>query len=302
MATLNPNLNALTGWTDEHSEELLTKAMLGGKSYKLFGLQTGVKGKTALQLMDNEIVFQDGHACGWNDSGSTTFTQRYIDPAILKINMGFCQKNFLNTCFAHKLRVAAGLENLPFEEQIMNNISGKINEGVEKMTYQGESGHTDEFEGLISILTNASAVTKNVNSASGTTAYAFLKAVAAKKPAAVKDAVILVSTPVYEEFMQDLVSANLFHFDPANGDNEYKLPGTNIRVIAVDGLNDTASYDYAILANPKNIVIGVDMEGDEEVFDFWFSRDNDEFRLKSNFSMGVQVGYPEEVVFGKRAK
>ena len=302
MPNLNPNLNGLTGYTDEHSEELLTKSMIGGKSFRLFRLQPGVKGKTALQLMDSEIVFQDGHACGWNASGSTTFSQRYIDPQILKINMEYCQKNFLNTCFEHKLRVAAGLETLPFEEKIMDNIAGKVNEGVEKMVYQGESGQTDEFEGLISILTNASAVTKNVTSASGTTAYAFLKAVAAKKPAAVKNAVILVSTPLYEEYMQCLVDANLFHFDPANGDNEYKLPGTSIRVIAVDGLNDTASYDYAILTNLNNITVGVDMEGDEDVFAFWFDRSADLFKLKSLFSMGVQVAYPEEVVFGKRAK
>ena len=302
MSALNPNLNGLTGYTDERSEEILTKAMLGGKSFQLFRIQPGVKGKTALQLMDSEIVFQDGHACGWNDSGSTTFSQRFIEPAILKVNMGFCQKNFLNTCFEHKLRVAAGQDTLPFEEKIMDNIAGKINEGVEKMVYQGESGQTDEFEGLISILEGASAVTKNVNSASGVTAYAFLKAVAKKRPAGVKNAVILVSSSLYDEYMQDLVAANHFHYNAGDGENEYKLPGTSIRVIAVDGLNDTDDYDYAILANLNNITVGVDMEGDEEVFDFWFSKDNDEFRLKSLFSMGVQVAYPEEIVFGKRAK
>lgn len=302
MSALNPNLNGLSGYTDQNSEEILTKAMIGGKSARLFRIQPGVKGKTALQLMDSEIVFQDGHSCGWNDSGSTTFSQRYIDPAILKVNMGFCQKNFLNTCFEHKLRVAAGLETLPFEEKIMGNIAGKINEGVEKMVYQGESGQTDEFEGLISILEGASAVTKNVSSASGVTAYSFLKAVAKKRPAAVKDAVILVSSSLYDEYMQDLVSANLFHYNAGDGENEYKLPGTSIRVIAVDGLNDTNDYDYAILTNLNNVTIGVDMEGDDEVFDFWFSKDNDEFRLKSLFSMGVQVAYPEEIVFGKRAK
>ena len=67
-------------------------------------------------------------------------------------------------------------------------------------------------------------------------------------------------------------------------------------------MNDTENYDYAILANLANIVAGVDMENDTEVFDFWFSRDNDEFRFKEEFSLGVQVAYPSEIVFGKRAK
>lgn len=302
MSNLNPILGSLTGYTDQHSEELLTKSILGAKSMGLFNMQTGVKGTTALQLMETKIAFQDGKACGWSQSGTTEFSQREITPAILKVNEGFCQKNFLGTCFAHKLKLAAGRETLPFEEKITDEIIAGVQEGVEKMLYQGQKGQADECEGLISILSDESASTKNVSAASGTTAYAFIKAVAAKKPAAVKNAVILVSTPLFEEYMQDLVSANLYHYDPANGGDEYVLPGTSIKVIAVNGLNDTENYDYAILANLANIVTGVDMEGDDEVFDFWFSRDNDEFRLKMNFSLGVQVAYPSEIVFGKRAK
>lgn len=302
MSTLNPVLNSITGYTNQNSDELLTKSILGAKSMGLFNMQTGVKGATALQLMETKVAFQDGKACGWSHSGTTEFSQRIITPAILKINEGFCQKNFLNTCFAYKLKLAAGRENLPFEEKIISEIIAGVQEGIEKMLYQGQKGQDNQCEGLISILTDESASTKNVSSASGVSAYNFIKAVAAKKPAAVKNAVILVSTPLFEEFMQNLVSANLYHYDPANGGDEYVLPGTSIRVIAVDGLNDTENYDYAILANLANIVAGVDMEEDEEVFDFWFSRDNDEFRLKEEFSLGVQVAYPSEIVFGKRAK
>lgn len=302
MANLNPILGSLTGYTDQNSEELLTKSILGAKSMGLFNMQTGVKGATALQLMETKVAFQDGKACGWSQSGTTEFSQRVITPAILKVNEGFCQKNFLNTCFAHKLKLAAGRENLPFEEKIISEIIAGVQEGIEKMLYQGEKGQSDQCEGLISILSDESASTQNVNSASGVSAYNFIKAVAAKIPARVKNAVILVSTPVFNEFMQDLVSANLYHYDPANGGEEYVLPGTSIKVIAVNGLNDTETYDYAIAANLANIVSGVDMENDTEVFDFWFSRDNDEFRLKEEFSLGVQVAYPSEIVFGKRAK
>lgn len=302
MANLNPNLGSLTGYTDQNSDELLVKSVLGAKSMGLFNIQTGVKGATAIQLMENKVAFQDGKACGWSQSGSTEFSQRIITPAILKVNMGFCQKNFLNTCFAYKLKLAAGRETLPFEEKIIGDIIDRVDEGVEKMLYQGQSGQTDQCEGLISILEGVTAQTKNVSVTSGVSAYSFIKAVAAKIPAAVKNAVILVSTPVFREFMQDLVSANLYHYDPANGGDEYLLPGTDIKVIAVDGLNETATYDYAIAANLENIVAGVDMENDQEVFDFWFSRDNDEFRLKELFSLGVQVAYPSEIVYGKRAK
>ncbi len=51
MSTLNPILNSITGYTNENSDELLTKSVLGAKSMGLFNMQTGVKGATALQLL-----------------------------------------------------------------------------------------------------------------------------------------------------------------------------------------------------------------------------------------------------------
>ena len=99
--------------------------------------------------------------------------------------------------------------------------------------------------------------------------------------------------------MQDLVTANLFHYDPANGENEYRLPGTDIRVIAVGGLNG-AEKDPVIAANLDNIVYGVDAEGDESDFDLWYSKDDRIWKLAIQFIAGVQVAYPSEIVLGTR--
>ena len=128
-------------------------------------------------------------------------------------------------------------------------------------------------------------------------AYEYLKEVAKAIPVAVKNPVILVSTPLYREYMQDLVAANLYHFDPANGENEYKLPGTDIRVIAVDGLN---GVENVIAADMANLFYGVSADEDSDTFDLWYSKDNREFRLAINFIAGVQVAFPNEVVLGKR--
>lgn len=300
MATTNPIVSGITGYVDQNNEELLTKSVLGAKSIGLFNIQTGVKGATALQLMENEIVLQDGHSCGWSESGSTTFSQRNIVPAVLKVNMAFCDKNLIGTWAQHKVRVAAGMETLPFEEKWTGDIVKNVDAKVEKMLYQGQSGKTDEFEGFISILDGANPIT--VSSTSGTSAYSFLKDVAAKIPAEIEAPVILVSIPLYREYMQDLVSANLYHYSPADGANEYALPGTDIKVIAVAGLNGTSTYDYAIAGDLKNFYVGCDMLGDEDIFDLFYSKDNKEFRLDIEFAMGAQIAYPAEVVFGKRAQ
>ena len=256
---------------------------------------TDVKGPTALNILDTNVVFGELQ-CGWNESGSTEFTQRKLEPKALSVNMAFCDKKLLGTYAQYEVKVAAGLEEMPFEEKWTSQILASVNEQIEKMIYQG-TGTGAEFKGLIPILSGESGTVK-VTASDGASAYDYLKEVAKAIPVAVKSPVILVSTPLYREYMQDLVAANLYHFDPANGENEYKLPGTDIRVIAVDGLN---GVENVIAGDFANLFYGVSADEDSDTFDLWYSKDNREFRLAINFVAGVQVAFPNEVVLGKRS-
>lgn len=294
MATLNPIVTGITGYVEEHRSELLSKAMLDGRSRRAFNLMTDVKGPTTLNILDTNVVFGELQ-CGWNESGSTEFSQRKLEPKALSVNMAFCDKKLLGTYAQYEVKVAAGLEEMPFEEKWTSQILASVNEQIEKMIYQG-TGTGAEFKGLIPILSGESGTVK-VTVSSGSSAYEYLKEVAKAIPVAVKSPVILVSTPLYREYMQDLVAANLFHYDPANGENEYKLPGTDIRVIAVDGLN---GVENVIAADMANLFYGVSADEDSDTFDLWYSKDNREFRLAINFIAGVQVAFPNEVVLGKR--
>ena len=302
MPSTNPIVSTITGYVEQHSEELLSKSLLTGDSQKLFNLITDVKGDQALNIMDVDVVFQDGSDCGWSASGNTEFTQRVLHGKPIKVNMNFCDKKLLKTVHQHAVKIAAGTESMPFEEKWTSQIVDGVKEGIEKMIYQGQKDQTNEFEGLISILSDASAATTNVNAVTGTSAYAFLKSVAAAISDKIKEPVILCSKVLYREFMQDLVAANLYHYDPANGANEYLLPGTDIKVIGVVGLNGAADYEYAFAGSLKNFYYGVDLENDEEKFDLWYSKDNREFRLDIEFIGGTQVAFPAEVVVGKRAR
>jgi len=295
MATINPIVTGITGYVEEHRSELLSKAMLDGKSRRAFNLMTDVKGPTSLNIMDTNVVFGE-LSCGWNESGSTEFSQRKLEPKNLSVNMAFCDKKLLGTYAQYEVKVAAGLEEMPFEEKWTSQILASVNEQVERMIYQG-TGTGASFKGLIPIL-SAETGTIKVTASTGASAYDYLKEVAKAIPVAVKRPVILVSTPLYREYMQDLVAANLYHFDPANGENEYKLPGTDIKVIAVDGLN---GVENVIAADMNNLFYGVSADEDTDTFDLWYSKDNREFRLAINFVAGVQVAFPNEVVLGKRS-
>lgn len=307
MATFN--VTALPDYVEQHREELIAEAVISAKSADLFTLQTGIKGPTALNLIDTDVVFGDGSTCGWDNAGETSLSQRILTPRALKVNMSICDKNLLSKWANYLVRVAANKTDadMPFEQEFVDGVIKQVKAGIEKMIYQGDytATGTTEFDGLIKILSATGESTITTTAASSVSAYAFLKQVAAQIPAAVlekEDKVILVSAPMYNAFIQDLVSANLYHYNPGDGANEYMLPGTDIKVIAVNGLNDTETYDYAIAGSLSNLFYGVDLQGGEEVFDLWYSKDNREFRFAIEFVAGVQVAYPQEIVLGSRAK
>ena len=303
------NVTSLPNYVEQNRPDLIAKSVIGARSASLFNLQTGVKGPTALNLISSDVVFGDGASCGWNEAGSTTLSQAVLTPKALKVNMSICDKTLLNKWANYLVKVQAGkvAGDLPFEQYFIDSVIENVKAGVEKMIYQGDSAKGDvvEFDGLLKILQASGNKTITTSAANTVSAYEFIKQVAEAMPASVmgkEDLVILVPMPVYFSFIQDLVTANLYHYNPENGGNEYMLPGTNIRVIGVNGLNDTASFDYAIAGSLSNMFYGTDLENGEELFDIWYSKDNREFRLAIEFTAGVQVAFQDEIVLGKRSK
>lgn len=297
---LSYNVQALPDYVDQMRPDLIAKSVIGAKSADLFNLVTGVKGPTALNLISSEIEFGDGSVCGWDEAGATSLSQAVLTPRALKINMSICDKTLLNKWANYLVKVQANKldRDLPFEEYFLNDVIKNVKAGIETMIYQGDASDTSvvEFDGLINILTNGSPVTVTTTG----TAYQFVKDIAAAMPASIldkDDLAILIPMPMYMSYIQDLVSANLYHYNPGNGENEYMLPGTNIRVIGVNGLNGT---NYGIGASLSNLFYGVNMEDGDEVFDLWYSKDNREFRLAIEFVAGVQVAFDDEVVFGTK--
>ena len=122
------NLSQLSVYVDENKLGLIRKSVLGAKTTNYLNLQTGVVGKTKINLLDTTVEFGDGSACGWNEAGTSTITQREINPAPIKVNMSFCDKAMQKYFMNHQITVAAGRSTLPFEEDF---IAGVV-EGVGK--------------------------------------------------------------------------------------------------------------------------------------------------------------------------
>ena len=295
------NVSTLSNYVEEKRLPLIAKSFLRGKTIDLIQIETGVLQDTALNLVSASVQFGDGASCGWNPTDGVALSQRLLKPTFLKVNQAFCDKDLLKKWASYEVKLAAGREQLPFEEKFMEEIANAINESIEKLVWQGDSSHTNEPDGFLKILETVGSGVVSATWSAGTTAYNKIKTVYNAIPANIidkEDTVIFVGEETYREFIQDLVAANLYHFSPDYKAGEYMVPGTSIRVIAVNGLNGTGKI---VAGRLSNFFYGVGAEDDKDTFDFWYSQDNREFRLAAYFAIAVQVAYPNEIVLGKQA-
>lgn len=298
----SPVMTSLTAYVEQRRLPLIKEAVLKAKSASLFNLQTDIKTSAALNLLSTAIQFGDGLACGWDEAGTQTLSQRILATGNIKINMAYCDKEMLNYWAQYQVRVAAGQKTLPFEEDFVNAVVENVKAAIETAIWQGdtasETNNLKYFDGLLKILKDA-AGTVDVT-ITGTSAYDDIMAVYNAIPEKVLDgASILVGADTFRKFIQELVAKNYYHYSGENLNGEIMLPGSQVKVIAVNGLNGTDKIVAGQL--DKNFFYGCDMMNDEEKFELWYSQDFREFRLAIEFNAGVQVAFPDEVVLGAKA-
>ena len=292
------NVSSLTQYVDEQRLPLIRKAVLAPKSADLFNLQTGVKSKAALNILTTSVVFGDGSACGWNPNGTNTLSQREIEVGKVKVNMNFCDRTLLDYWAGYEVKVAAGKEVLPFEEAFVADILAHVNEEVEKAIWQGDkegSGNLTIFDGLLKILNAEGDVIKKAAVSGNNIAQEVYDAYASIPLEILHTASIVCGEDTFRAYIGELNSANLYHYDPKVDEGmSIVIPGTSTRIYGVPGLNGTKKIIAGDLKG--NFFYGTDLEGDQEVFDLWYSKDNQEFRLAIKFNAGVQVAFPDQVV------
>lgn len=296
----SPVMTSLTSYVEQRRLPLIKEAVLKAKSASLFNLQTDIKTDAALNLLSTDVQFGDGLTCGWDEYGTQTLSQRILKTGNIKINMAYCDKAMLKYWTQYAVKVAAGQKTLPFEEDFVNAVVENVKEAIEVAIWQGdttsETNNLKYFDGLLKILKDAGTVNVEITSIS---AYNDIMAVYNAIPEKVLDgASILVGADTFRKFIQELVAKNYYHYSGENLNGEIMLPGSQVKVIAVNGLNGTNKIVAGQL--DKNFFYGVDMMNDEEKFELWYSQDFREFRLAIEFNAGVQVAFPDEVVLGAK--
>lgn len=299
------NLSSLSTYTDEVGGELIRRAILEGETAKIIKVQPGVKGSQAINLLDSTLVVQDG-TCGWNSSGTTTYTQRDIAVCDYKVNEALCPKDLNDYWLGQLLTPGSYNETVPFEQQIAELKTQQISQYIENLMWQASSASTC-FSGFKQLFAQVGSGTTGASGNIVVTGQSALSSVSAltQVDALIEqipddvvnrtDWVVFMSHSNYRKYLINYRTANYYHFNPENSYEDFKTfhPATNILVHPVGGLSGS---NLMVLAPAGYLVMGVDLMSDSETLKMFYSVDFDEVRLRSNFKIGVQVAWPQFVI------
>jgi hypothetical protein len=308
------NVSALANYTNEQSTELVLKSLFGSKTASILQaagqVQVGVKSAEALNILTSDVYFQtDG--CGYTASGNTTFSQRNITVGKIKVEETLCPKT-LEAKWMQTQMAAGSPTSVPFEEQIGQDKANNIAKLLEIAMWQGDTAttntnpNTNKFDGFIKLIDAASASTVAGNTSSATSITTanvedLIDNIYNVVPADISDAsdlVLWVGIDTFKKYSTALRASNLFHYAADSEGMEIMIPATNVKLIAVGGLNGT---NRMFLARLSNLFVGTDLANEEEDYRFWYSQDNDEVRFRATMKYGVQFAFPDQIVQFKLA-
>jgi hypothetical protein len=305
------NLAGLSTYTNQQTLPLITKSLFNARTISLINKQVGVKYVSSLNLLDTTTAFSYGNTCGFNGANNTTdFTQRNLTAVHTKVHEAICPKALEAYWMQTQLTAGSMPTTIPFEQVYAEQKVASIQKALETAVWQGDgSGSPASITGFASIFASASVIDLNDTAYNWATdlTFATLQSTPANAikllntfetylPADIKgydDVAIFCGIDVFTAIKQGLVSQNYFNISYLNGVENYELtlPGSNIKLYGVNGLNGT--YDlYA--GRTSHFVFGTDLLNEEERFEIFYAKENDEVRFVCEFKAGVQIAFPDQ--------
>ena len=309
------SVGTLAAYTKENEGLLVASSVLGSKTASLIkdkgNVMVGVKSAETINIMDTDAIFQDGSSCGFNASGTTSFTQRTVTVGKIKVNEALCLKDLEAKYLQKALPAGSMYDSMIYSEEYSNRKAEKIASQLENTLWRGSLASVDvnlnKFDGITTLITAAGAAVVNANSVAyhgsvetsitDTNVVSIFDDIYKAIPAEVvdkDDIAIFCGMDVFRTYTVKLKTSNLYHYQfdgKANG--EFFLPGTNVKVIAVQGLNGSGKI---VAARISNFFIGTDLLNEEERFEIFYAKEADQVRFVAEFKMGVNFAFPSEIV------
>jgi len=309
------SVGTLAAYTKENEALLVASSVLGSKTASLIkdqgNVMVGVKSAETINIMDTDAIFQDGSSCGFNASGTTSFTQRTVTVGKIKVNEALCLKDLESKYLQKALPAGSSYDSMVYSEEYSKRKAAKIAEQLEKTLWVGSTASVDvnlnKFQGITTLITAAGGSVVNANSVAyhgsvetsitDSNVIAIFDSIYKAIPAQVvdkDDVAIFCGMDVFRTYTVKLKNSNLFHYQyDGKANAEFFLPGTNVKVIAVQGLNGSGKI---VAARISNFFIGTDLLNEEERFEIFYAKEADQVRFVSEFKMGVNFAFPDEIV------
>ena len=310
------SVGSLAAYTEQNEKQLVMSSVLGSKTASLIkgqgNVMLGVKNAETINIMDTDAFFQSGTSCGFNASGTTTFTQRTVTVGKIKVNEALCMKDLEGKYLQKALPAGSMYTEMVFAEDYSNRKASKIADQLEVALWKGDTasadGNLNKFDGIQKLVTAAGGSVIDANTSTYITGgpiasitvsnvVAVFDAIYTAIPAKVvakEDITIFCGMDIFRLYTVALKNANLFAYNlDIKADSEFFLPGTTVKVVAVQGLNGTNDL-YAMRIS--NLFLGTDLLNEEERFEIFYAKEADQIRYVSEFKMGVNFAFPDEIV------
>jgi hypothetical protein len=312
------DLSALTNYVKENELQLTSAAIFSAKTASLIeaqgNVQVGIKSAETINIMTTDAVFQTGGTCGFNSSGTTTITQRTITVGKIKIQESICPKVFEAKYTQKALREGSSYDYMAYAAEYSAQKVERIGAALETAIWRGDTasgdGQLNKFDGIAKIIDSLGfggagdpikGNTSDLTTLTKSNVEQAVDEVFAAIPAALldkSDVVIFCGNDTFREYVLALRDANLFHYPVDAANMELVVPGTNIKLIGVNGLNAT---DNLFALSMSNLYLGTDLLGEQERFELFYAKEADEMRFVVEFKLGCQIAFPDEVVYWKLA-
>jgi hypothetical protein len=308
------DVSALANYTKENEALLVTSSVLGAKTAALIksagNVMVGVKSSEKINIMETDAIFQAGGTCGFNASGSTTFTQRTVTPGKIKVNEALCPKDLEAKYLQKALPTGSMYDSIPFEQEFSDKKAKTIAAQLETALWQGDTSsvnvNLNKFDGLVKLIGAASGVVaanastfisgaplSSITAANVISIFDGVYRAIPAKVVAADDMTIFCGQDLFRTYTIALKNSGSFNYQiDVKADSEFVLPGTTIKVVAVAGLNGTNRV-YAMRLS--NLFLGTDLLNEEEKFEIFYAKEADQVRFVSEFKMGVNIAFPDEV-------
>lgn len=310
------SFSGISAYSREQIAPLLTEAVFAAKTQSLIKnggiLIPKTKSSVKIPKMTTNANFQTD-TCTWSPSGTTTLTQASITVGKIKVEESICPKDFEAYFSQEALKAGSTYEDFgwaDFQTKFTEQKNLLIAKQLEVAVWQGDttSGNPNlsPFDGLMKLINAGSPVNANVSgfvsggpitTITSANVVSVLNAVYKAIPVEIVDATdlkVMVGNDVYRLAVLAYQALNLFNYKlDADANQTFIIPGTNVELVAVNGLNGTGDIFATTLSN---LAMAFDLEAEEENYSIWYSKDNNDVRFRVAFKLGVGVAYTQYVV------